>query len=252
MSEVIDKSIRLLYALIPNEHETEWSATKLSKQLDMPVQTVHRLLSSLAEHGFVFKNKETRKFRLGLTLMQLGLMIWENMSVRNSAMPIMERLAKQTKESIYLTVREGNYGVFVDCVDSPQMLKIAEPIGMKLPLCKGASKKVIFAFLPKKLQQQIIKELSMELILTDEDKDKLDKELMFIRKKGYAVSIGETTEGTVGIAAPIFTWDNQIIGSISIAGPETRFKAARIKEMIDAAKKSSVEISEQLGWIKLK
>lgn len=252
MSEVIDKSIRLLYALIPNEHEAEWSATKLSKQLDMPVQTVHRLLSSLAEHGLVFKNKETRKFRLGLTLMQLGLMIWENLSVRNFAKPVMEHLAKQTKESIYLTVREGNYGVFIDCVDSPQMLKIAEPIGMKLPLSKGASKKVILAFLPKKLQLQILKELTMEFILNDKDKDKLLGELTAIRKKGYAVSIGETTEGTVGIATPIFSWDNQIIGSISIAGPETRFKAAQTKEMIEAAKKSSVDISEQLGWIKPK
>ncbi|WP_307440588.1 helix-turn-helix domain-containing protein [Bacillus sp. V2I10] len=53
-------TITLLTAIIPNEAKEEWSATEVSRELDIPIQTVHRLLSSLAEYGFVFKNNETK------------------------------------------------------------------------------------------------------------------------------------------------------------------------------------------------
>ncbi len=241
MSDVISKSIRLLHALKPSEQEQEWGATELSKRLDMPVQTVHRLLSTLAKHGIVYKNKETRKFRLGLTLMHLGFMVWENLSVRNIARPIMEQLTVRTRESCYLTVREGNEGIFVDSVDSPQLLRIAEPVGMRLPLYKGASKKVILAHLPTKKQLSILNELNSPI-------EPLQPELEKIKKNGYAISFGETTEGTASVAAPIFNWDNQPIGSISIAGPEIRFKNEIMDYFIFEVKNAALEISEELGW----
>jgi DNA-binding IclR family transcriptional regulator len=67
MSGVIKKSITLLTAIIPDEEKKEWSATEVSRKLDIPIQTVHKLLSSLAEYGFVYKNNETEKFIIGLT-----------------------------------------------------------------------------------------------------------------------------------------------------------------------------------------
>ena len=108
MSEVIRKSVALLTTIVPTEDKEEWSATEVSRQLDIPIQTVHRLLSSLAEYGFVFQNHETKKFRLGFTLMQLGFSIRDHLSIRNSALPTMEKLMKKTGESVYLTVPEGD------------------------------------------------------------------------------------------------------------------------------------------------
>ena len=137
MSEVIRKSVALLTTIVPTEDKEEWSATEVSRHLDIPIQTVHRLLSSLAEYGFVFKNNETKKFRLGLTLMQLGLSIRDNLSVRNSALPIMEKLVKKTGESVYLTVPEGTEGVLVDCLNKDLLSKETDVIGMRTPLCVG-------------------------------------------------------------------------------------------------------------------
>lgn len=252
MSDVISKSIAILHALIPNENEQEWGATELSKKVDMPVQTVHRLLSSLAKHGFVYKNKETRKFRLGLTLMHLGFMVWENLSIRSIARPFMEQLTQRTKESCYLTVREGSEGIFIDSVDSPQFLRITEPVGMmRLPLNIGASKKVILAHLPAKTQLHLLKELySNPHSPSIPTLEEIQEELKKISKNGYAFSYGETTEGTASVAAPIFTWDNQPIASISLAGPDFRFKQDRVEELIREVKNAAQEISLELGWMK--
>lgn len=251
MSEVINKSVKLIHALKPDEFETEWSATEISKRVGMPVQTVHRLLSSLEENGFVFKNKENRKFRLGLSLMQLGLTIWEGLSILNIARPCMEKLAEQTKESIYLTVREGNDGIFVECINSPQMLRIAEPIGMRLPLCHGASKKVILAFLKPAVQRRVLEELiDAKYIKSREELDALIDELFMIKQQGYAISTSETTMGTSGVAAPIFSWNGQVEGAVSVAGPEIRFSSNYLNKIIDLVKISSKEISKEMGWVK--
>jgi IclR family transcriptional regulator, KDG regulon repressor len=66
ISEVIRKSITMLTTIIPNEEKEEWSATEVSRQLDIPIQTVHRLLSSLSEYGFVFKNKRNQEIPIKL------------------------------------------------------------------------------------------------------------------------------------------------------------------------------------------
>ncbi|BBU38955.1 IclR family transcriptional regulator [Aeribacillus pallidus] len=247
MSEVIRKTVLLLQTIQPNENKEEWSTTEISKKLGIPVQTVHRLLTCLEEYGFVYKNKQTRKFRLGLTLLQLGLSIRDNLSVRNAAVPIMEKLAQKTKESVYLTVPEGCEGVFIDCVDSPHWLRIVEPIGMRLPLCVGASKKVILAYLEEKTRSQVIKDLVKNGRI--KDVDHLHRHLMLIRKHGYCISFGETTEGTASVAAPIFSWENKVIASLSVAGPETRFTKDELAGLISTTIRAANEISEELGWV---
>ncbi|WP_147532962.1 IclR family transcriptional regulator [Bacillus marasmi] len=250
MSEVINKSVKLIHALKPDEFENEWSATEISKKVGMPVQTVHRLLSSLEKNGLVFKNNENRKFRLGLGLMQLGLTIWEGLSILNIARPFMEKLAETTKESIYLTVREGNDGIFVECINSPQMLRIAEPIGMRLPLCHGASKKVILAYLKPAAQRKVLEDLiDSKAIKSRGELNALMEELNMIKQQGFAISTSETTRGTSGVAAPVFSWSGQVEGAISVAGPEIRFSSNYLNKISELVKKTSIEISKEMGWV---
>ncbi|MDT8861364.1 IclR family transcriptional regulator [Alkalihalobacillus sp. MEB130] len=246
MAEVIRKTISILTAIKPTEDKEEWSVTEISRKLNMPLQTVHRLLGCLSDVGFVIRDRETKKFKLGLSIMELGLSIRDNLSVRNTALPIMEKLASQTKESVYLTVPEGHDGIFIDCIDSPQLLKITEPVGMRRPLCVAASKKVILAFLQTGKRQKIIKELD-ELGFVS-NKDELMEELDIIQAQGFALSHGETTKGTVSVAAPIFSWENEVVGSISVAGPEHRFVGTRLHEFIKLTTKASCDVSEELGW----
>jgi DNA-binding IclR family transcriptional regulator len=244
---VIRKSITLLTTIIPNEEKEEWSATEVSRELDIPIQTVHRLLSSLSEHGFVFQNKETKKFRLSFTLMQLGLSIRDNLLVRNCALPVMEQLKKKTMESVYLTVPEGNEGVFIDCIYSDLFLKVEEPIGMRTPLSIGASKKVILAHMENRTKQQIIRDLIGQGKISDVKG--LECDLKKIKESGIAISYGETTKKTISIAAPIFSWEDKVVASISVGGHEWRI-GEQIEKIICETKKAGEEISKELGWIK--
>lgn len=248
MSEVIRKSISLLTAIKPNNEKNEWSATEISRDLNIPVQTVHRLLSTLEEYGFVFKDKETKKFRLGMTLMQLGFSIRDNLIVRNSALSIMEKLARQTKESVYLTIPEGTDGIVVECIFPPDAIEFSGTIGLRTPLCRGASAQIILAYMNRAKKQRIMKELVNQGKVSDIHQ--LEKELQIARDCGLVLSIDRVSGGLCSIAAPIFSWEDKVVASISVSGPQTSFTEYTVRDMIKFTQRAAEEISEELGWLK--
>lgn len=96
MSGVINKVVQILDLLLPQGTEKEMSVTEISKALNMPIQSAHRLLSSLTEHGFVSQNEKTKRYKLGLSLMKYGFLMWDSLMLRTIARPFMEELSKRT------------------------------------------------------------------------------------------------------------------------------------------------------------
>lgn len=252
MSGVISKAITILESLLPQGIEKELSVTEISIELDMPVQSAHRILSSLCQHGFVSQNTKTKKYKLGLSLMKYGFLMRHSLAYRSIARPYMEELSQKTRESVYLSARENDEGVFIDAIDSPQILKISEPIGLRLPLYVGASNRIILAYLPEKLQETLLKNVNWSNIpsLKPLSYEWIKNDLKQIRSQGYVITSGEATEGTFGLAAPIFSYDNSVIGGISVAGPDIRFKSDNIEKYIFYVKKYAELISKELGYRK--
>ncbi|QNK59668.1 IclR family transcriptional regulator [Paenibacillus sp. PAMC21692] len=250
MSGVITKAIQILDVLLPQGTEKEMSVTEISKTLDMPVQSVHRLLASLAEHGFVSQNAKTKRYKLGLSIMRYGFLMWDSLMLRTIARPFMEELSKRTKETVYLSVRENAEGVYIDSVDSPQVLKISEPIGLRLPMFIGASNRVILAYLNPSLQQILLDGFDWDNVpaLKPMTRESIEEELEVIRERGYAVTEGEATEGTTGIGAPIFSYENMVIGSLNVAGPTIRFGEEQLDKQASLVIKYAARISEELGY----
>jgi len=250
LSGVITKAVRILDLLLPQGTEKEMSVTEISKALDMPVQSVHRLLSSLAEHGFVTQNPKTRRYKLGLSIMKYGFLMWDSIMLRTVARPYMEELSKATSETVYLSVRENAEGIYVDSIDSPQILKISEPIGLRLPLIVGASNRVILAFLEPELRRTLMDAFDWENVpsLKPLTREFVEEDIERIRQQGYAISTGEATEGTTGIGAPIFSYDNTVIGSLNVAGPTIRFGPQNIERFARLVIKYAGLISNELGY----
>jgi IclR family KDG regulon transcriptional repressor len=168
-----------------------------------------------------------------------------HLSIRNSALPTMEKLMKKTGESVYLTVPEGTEGVLVDCLNKNLLSK---EIGTRTPLCVGASNKAILSHLSTDIKQQIIQKLIEQGEISDVKK--LENELKLIAKWKIANTSGEDFKETVTIASPIFSWEGKVVASISIVYTEKNFKDHRSKYIMSEVKKAAGVISEELGWLK--
>jgi IclR family transcriptional regulator, KDG regulon repressor len=70
-----------------------------------------------------------------------------------------------------------------------------------------------------------------------------------IQQCGIALSFGEITEGTIGIAAPIFSWEEKVVGSITIVCLQEHFTDEQLDDLIESIKKAALKVSEELGWM---
>jgi DNA-binding IclR family transcriptional regulator len=248
MVKAVDKTLRLLTSIAPTPERNGWKLVELARHTGLPISTLHRLLAMLTRHHFVERDEDGR-YRLGLTVLQLGHAVWANISLRQIARPMMLDLARRTEDTIYLTLRDNDDGVHVERIDSPLYLRIAEPIGFRRPLFMGASRKAILAFLPPHEVQLILRTANAKLPgKPPVTKTSVLQDLQRIRKSGYAITHGETTEGTVGVAAPLFDSRKVPVAAISVSGPEQRFDQHRMPLLCQVVQEAARAVSQKLGY----
>lgn len=230
--------------------EKNLGISEISRKLDMNKSRVHRILVTLENSGYVTRNDETQKYRLGLKLFQLGHIVEEQMEVSHFALPVMQKLAFETQETVNLNVIHDGQRMSVEKIESPHEIRQAVELGKTLPLYSGAPGKVLLANLPQNRINEILHQAKLKAMgpRTITDPGKLMEELEKVRDLGYSVSFEETYLGAVSIAAPVRDFSGKVIAAISITGPVSRFSEENIKRFIPLALQAGKEISAALGY----
>lgn len=209
------------------------SLKEISESTELANSTVYRILTALKEKGFVEKNEDNKEYSPGFKIAELGKLceIEIGKILKDVSKSLMIELSKRYNEDVRLFVREGNYKLCIESIESDRKLRHIMAVGDKHTLFKGAAGKVLLAFMSKEERSDMIKESE----ITEEDLEK-------VRDRGYALSLGEKEEGLVGIASPIFNINNQIVAAVSLSGPTTRF----INETIDDKISDTIETAKEI------
>ncbi len=233
------------------ENSGECSLGEISQVSKLPPSTVHRLLASLQQFGYVVQNKLTSNYALGENLILLGRKAERQRDVSNLARPYLEHLASETKETANLTTLVGNSVMQLDHIDSPNMLKVTWDAGQRFPVHASASGKVFLAYLSDDEREKIFKSIKLESFTrrTIVDAKKSRAELEMIRRRGYAIDDAEREEGVRCIAAPIFDARGRAIAAVSVSGPSLRLSLTKLEALADPIIKTASAISTSLGYL---
>src|SRR4051812_34993299 len=131
---VIDKAARLLDEF---RMDSTLTLSELSERLQISKSTVHRLLSSLEQVGFVEKEARPGCYRLGLKLFELGSLVQGRLELRQIALPYMAQLVEHTDETAFLIVRDGLQAVCIERIEGAHVQALALKVGGTLPLHAG-------------------------------------------------------------------------------------------------------------------
>ncbi|SEN22685.1 IclR family transcriptional regulator [Lihuaxuella thermophila] len=245
-NKTIVKSIELLKLFLTHDRLTLQEMAQLS---NMPKTSVHRMIGSLEEIGFLTKDDEG-KYSLGLLFLQFGQLVAERLQIRQLALPVMTRLRDEMGEAVNLIVRDGNEAIYIEKVDTHQPVRVYTAIGRRAPMYAGACPRILLAFLPEVEREQYLKNIELKPIGsgTITDPDRLRAVLSESRKTGYSISHSELHDDTSAVAAPIFNHRGQLEAGLSVVGPGTRFQADRLPLLIEKVQDAAREISRQLGW----
>lgn len=231
--------------------KTPHRVTEVSKELGITKSSVCRILMSLERFQWVAQ-LPTDEYVLGDKVLEFSAKVLSGYNIRNLCYPYLEELNYVTKETVGLVVRIGtDEHTCIDQIESNNLVRHVLSMGNRHPLWKGATGKAILANLDKNEINSIFRNLKHtgQLLLASGkmlEIDDLKKELAEIRRTGYAISIGELTEVTAAVAAPIFV-RNKVTAGIIITGPLPRFNEKIARDYGQLVSKTAQDISIRLG-----
>lgn len=223
------------------------SLTDIARELDIPLSTASRLTKALEETGFLERDRDSKLFTPGFSCYLLGAIAKNTGSLRKLVLPYMERLRERFNETVNLYVREGDFRICYEQVESTFTLKRSAKLGDRFPLWVGAAGRCFLAFMP---EQEVDRHLAMAEPLTPStilDRSVVLEKNRMLRLRGYEVSVSEREQGVHSVAAPIFDVSAKPVASMILSGPTARFTDQMVSELIIALKKTCLEISLKLG-----
>jgi len=241
----VDRALALLDLF--GERTDSWGVSELAQRTGLSKASVFRLLQSLTAHGYTARDGSHR-YVLGMKPLLLARALLRRHGVVEVARPRMETLARRTGESVVLTVDGTDGVVCLAAVDSTQPLRLSVQVGHVTPYHAGATGKVHLAHLPPERQQRVLaRRLVRYTPRTVTDPGALRRQLAEIRRRGYAISRGELDSGVAAVAVPVPGPDGALVAVLSLAGPASRFTAARLPALLAETRQAAGEIARALA-----
>jgi DNA-binding IclR family transcriptional regulator len=243
----MDKAFAIIEAVVARQ-ATGLSFSEVQTSTGFPKASTYRILKDLTRLGYLSFSTETKKYRGSLRLAALGAEVMGNFDLRNHVHPHLLKLHEETRHTSNMGIRNGDVGVFADKIQSEDYgIKLFSEVGKIFPLhCTGLGK-TLLAYSPEREVERILsRRLEAFTDRTITAAHLLKKELLQVRKDGYAVDREEITRGIICVAAPVFGVKGEIVCAISIAFPSYLNEDRGIEPEIEAIRRHASSISGSL------
>lgn len=231
----------------------ETTVTVISRDLNLPIATVHRLLHLLMEQGFVERGLRFQSYRVGGELFRIGNQIARDMALSDIALPIMESIAEITGEftMLCLYLPSDRSLTLIRTVASSNPLTYQAKTFVHMSVAWGASGRAIAAHLPPSEVHEIHLAAGPSPV-TGEELPPLPEfraELEATRRRGFACTVGQKVEGAVGIATAVMNPNGKPIASLCLTIPDFRFDPSRQDEYGMLLREKAAAISYAGGYM---
>lgn len=181
---------------------------RLAELLGDDKSQVSRALQTLAEHGFVERDPDTRAYRLGWTVFALAARA-ADARLLAEARPVLRALVRELGESAHLSVRQGTMVLTLLAESPPHALHAPGRVGGLTPIATTSAGRALVSDLdPEELDALGLGALASAI-----------EEAAAC---GYAIVREEFEPGLVAAAAPIRGLDGAVVAAINVSGPSFR------------------------------
>src|SRR5437763_15383966 len=202
----------------------ELGITELARQLGLGKGTVHRLVTTLTAERLLERGSTPGRYRLGLVLYELGSRVTEHVDLHQAALPVLTTLRHETGEMVHVAVLDGLEVVYVERLESHNLLAIFRQVGHRLAAHTTSSGKILLAALPPDELSRRLEDWQPRAVTpwTIMDKSRLLSELAEVGRRGWAQNNEEGHRGIVSVGAPIRGRDGPAMAAASVVGGSAR------------------------------
>lgn len=224
------------------------SLTETMRATGLPRGTVHRLLASLQEVGYLASHENRKIYVLGPRLKKLLHLGASPASLSAAVGPVLDGLVDKLGETAFVARLTGDrVESFATAVPSREGQSHVHP-GRDMPIHAAASAKAIFAFQDPALIERAL--ARRRIRYTDDtrvDVGDVRDDLETVRRQGYAVCANELDPGVLSYAVPIDVAGAGVLYSIGVVGLSARLERYAEAQLAGELRAAADSISARLS-----
>jgi len=230
--KTVDKALSLLLEF--SSSTPLLGVRELAGRVGLAPSVVQRMVATMQQRGFVQQCPQTRKYRLGVRLWELGVLFREQFQLNDAVQTLLQATANGTGETVYLNMLDAEQAVCVQIAEGPESVKLTIRLGERTPLHLGSRGRAMLAHLPPERRAALLDAVvdgwsPAEAALR---RRALEDGLITICRDGYCVSRGERLTDVVGISVPLFDRTDRVFASVTVGGPSARMTEDKVAECV--------------------
>ena len=239
----IERAMAVLEAF--GQGEPDLALADVARVTGLSKPTAHRLLQALASTRCVLRDPVSRRYRMGPRLFELGMVFHRQLDLRRQALLHMHALRDACGETVVLSTLVDDAVVIFEQAVSRLELKLIQDVGRPYPPIRGATGRVLMAFLPSARQERLIR--SARPPLSRAERAQLRQRLADTRRDGMAVSTSERVPGALALSGPVWGHGPEPVAALSVTGPVSRFSAPTFARLIPELERTLDALALELG-----
>ena len=225
------------------------SLDDLTRASGLPKPTVHRLLRLLMRGGLVQRDLAEKRYVVGSRACAFSLQVQLCSPSRAQRHAVLSRLVEEIGETCNFTMLDGDEVIYLDRVETPEMVRLHMEVGSRVPLHCTASGKLFLAQFPPGQVRRLLGPAPLKRYTerTIVDPEVLERELRKIRRTGIAADTGEYLAGSVCVAVPVAGHGERVCAAIAVHGPAPRLTLKKSYQFLPALRRAAHAVGPTLG-----
>jgi IclR family transcriptional regulator, KDG regulon repressor len=241
----VGRALELLEAVA----ERPMRASEIAERLNLKWTTAYRSLAHLCEARYLRRDDESGIYYIGPRMHLIGEAYLVNHPVLDAGADTLRVLAHEVNASAQLNEREGLVATVLLAVDPHLEIIPKTTTQFNFPLHSGSKGHVLLAFSDPEVFDAMVRSPLQPLTeRTITDPDVLYERLQQVRTDGYAVTREDVQQGTGSVAAPIFSSNGELAGSVCLIVTAAEMNKRRVQQLVQGATRTARQISLRLGW----
>jgi len=247
-SVAVERALAMLEAVA--QEPEGLSNADISRKLQIPKSSASYILRTLETQGYLNRDADSGKYRVGLKILSLSRGALSGIDVREVALPIMRHLVEKTGLTCHLAILDGADAVYIEKVEPPGFIRMDTWVGRRMRVHATSVGKALVAYIPQERLEKIVSERTMEKRTpkTITTIPRFLKELEKVRTQGHAVDDEENNLGARCVGAPVFNQQGAIEASVGLSGTTNQVNAHTMPRILEAFKDAARHVSMQLGY----
>ena len=244
--QVLDRSLKLLELVAQADGA---ALTDLADQSGMAPSTVHRLLTSLSQHGMVSHDGETGAWIIGVKAFEIGTAYLRFRKLGTISRPFLKQLMEGCGETANIAIEDSGDVVFISQVESHAPMRAFFRPGRRGPIhASGIGKAILSTWQDSRIEALLAGRTLQHF--TDKTRDTVPtllEDIAKIRMRGWSIDDEEHTLGMRCVAAPIFDEYGEAIAGISVSGPAVRLPDAKMDAFGPVVRAAAEGVTKAMG-----